>query len=217
MSSTGFIEAVSTGALDDGYTERIVYGPPRFPNSPGWDELQHYAAAWESVPCTDPSILTALATGTHVIRVTFDRAVLNNAALRNPRNYTFDPPLTAVLITPEAVANPTYVDVTLSTEMIQGQAYDLDIEVIEALNLACNADLEVTSAVALTSTTLRITFSDDIESNPAVEDPVHYEIDPALTVFAAAVVAANQVDLLVSEMLDGGAYDVEVLTIEAAP
>lgn len=49
MSSSGFIEFVSSGTLDDGYTERIIYGPPKFPNAPGWSEIQHYAAVWEFV------------------------------------------------------------------------------------------------------------------------------------------------------------------------
>lgn len=65
------------------------------------------------------NVVNSLAVDSTTVRLTFDVDVVDNAALRNPANYTFVPVLTPVAIT---VVSPTVVDVTVS-EQLDGQSY----------------------------------------------------------------------------------------------
>lgn len=86
-----------------------------------------------SPPSASPSveISSVVSTSPTTWRVTFSIPVLDNVALRAIVNYVFSPALTVVSITPEAVADPNYVDITTS-EQLDGQSYTLTIHLVEA-------------------------------------------------------------------------------------
>jgi hypothetical protein len=74
---------------------------------------------------------TFLALTNTTVKVTFSVPVLDNEALRCKEIYVADPPLEVYVVTPEAVANPTYVILTVQ-EMKQGHVFDMDVKTIEA-------------------------------------------------------------------------------------
>jgi hypothetical protein len=76
------------------------------------------------------SINTLVSTSSITWRVTFSDPALDNVALVNISNYAFSPTLNIVSITPEAVANPTYVDIVTS-EQVDSLLYTLTIHLVE--------------------------------------------------------------------------------------
>lgn len=77
-----------------------------------------------------PSIASVTRVSPTVIRITFDRAMRLNVALVTAANYVIDPSLVVLNVTPEPVAQPTYVDLTLE-EQLQGESYDIEAQRIE--------------------------------------------------------------------------------------
>lgn len=76
--------------------------------------------------------ITCLSLGAFQVKVTFSDPVLDNAALRAPENYLVTgPDLTIISVTPEPVLHPSYV-VLETSEQVDGVAYTLAIQEIEA-------------------------------------------------------------------------------------
>ena len=73
-----------------------------------------------------PIAISAVATSEFVVRVSFDRPVLDNPALRSIINYEFTPSLTVISLVPEAVSNPNFVDVTVS-EQVDSTSYVVEV------------------------------------------------------------------------------------------
>lgn len=73
-----------------------------------------------------PIAISAVATSEFVVRVSFDRPVLDNPALRSIINYAFTPSLTVISLAPEVVTNPNFVDVTVS-EQVDATSYVVEI------------------------------------------------------------------------------------------
>lgn len=65
------------------------------------------------------------------VRVNFDVPALLNAALINPANYVITPTLAVTAVSPEPVAEPTYVILT-TDEQKGGTSYNIEIQVVEA-------------------------------------------------------------------------------------
>jgi len=84
-----------------------------------------------SVPGQSPGISGVAVLSATKVRVTFDRAAVDNAALRNADNYQITPVLSVSAVVPETVANPTYVDLTID-EQTTGVSYTVALLRIEA-------------------------------------------------------------------------------------
>ena len=82
--------------------------------------------------CADATELTALmsASSNTNVRVTFSAPVFNNVALLNTGSYVFVPSIIVSTVTPEAITNPNYVDLTVSG--MSRITYGFDIKTIEA-------------------------------------------------------------------------------------
>lgn len=79
-----------------------------------------------------PGIASVVSLTPNSIRVTFSKSAVDNAALVNPDNYVITPTLGVYVVTPEAVANPGYVDLTID-EQKTGVAYQVELQRIEAI------------------------------------------------------------------------------------
>lgn len=74
-----------------------------------------------------PGILSITALGATTIRVTFQYPATLNEALSAPGNYKITPTLAVNAVTPEAVSNPTYVDLEID-EQEDGVLYQLELK-----------------------------------------------------------------------------------------
>jgi hypothetical protein len=164
--------------------------------------------------CPDAVVVSVEALDARTIRVTFAAPMIDNVALRNPNNYTFTPSLTVSEVEPEAAINPTYVDLHLATEM-RSITYNYDFLTIHAVDLDCSGDLTLT-AQEVDSTHVRITFSNAVENNGALRDPLHYSVSPMRAVSAVVVENDTQVLITLQEMLQDEPYSIEIFTMEAA-
>jgi len=74
-----------------------------------------------------PEIMLVAVLSSTSIKVTFQFAANDNAALRAPGNYLISPSLTVSAVTPEAVTNPTYVTLTVG-EQKNGESYSVTLQ-----------------------------------------------------------------------------------------
>lgn len=183
-----------------------------------------------------PTVVSVVPSSPTVLRMTFDEPMLNNTPLVDPANYTITSlangvPVAALSVVAEAVAFPTFVDIT-TTEHTDAESYQASVSGITSqgsepidpvLNVGAytgiGADPQVAAAVALNATKVRVTFNEAMDLNGAeLENPLNYTITPTAggaTVFVISVsvpagVNPSFVELVVSEMTDGAAYQVEV-------
>lgn len=109
------------------------------PAAQGFDLILLDLAAF----CTDAEVLSVVALTSTSLRVTFERPVLDNVALRLASAYTLieadengapvdggHAPI-VVSVTPQSPAPPSFVDLTTS-EMREGLVYQLSIAYLEA-------------------------------------------------------------------------------------
>lgn len=185
---------------------------------------------------TPPAITTAVPSASTTIRLTFDTGMLNNLALADPLNYAINSTGAGVAVAvnavvPEAVAEPTYVDLTV-TEMTNGEPYAAVAQVIEdpagvtidptpTAFTGLGVAPRVSSAAAVNSTKVRVTFDEPMDRNGSeLADLTNYSITPggagAVAVFINEVLFTGLnptvVDLVTSEMTDGEPYDLAVDT-----
>jgi hypothetical protein len=78
-----------------------------------------------------PEVASVVSVSSTQIRVNFVKPALDNAALRSVGSYQITPALTIYSVSPEPVAEPTYVVLTIS-EQKTFQVYDLELIRIEA-------------------------------------------------------------------------------------
>jgi hypothetical protein len=74
-----------------------------------------------------PGILSIVALSATTIRVAFQHPATLNEALSAPGNYKITPTLAVLVVTPEAVSNPTYVDLDID-EQEDGILYQLELK-----------------------------------------------------------------------------------------
>lgn len=79
-------------------------------------------------PVFDSVVVTVLSSTS--IRVTFPAPALNNSALVQPGNYVITPTLAVYSVTPEAIANPNYVDLEID-EQTTGLSYEVEVQGVE--------------------------------------------------------------------------------------
>ncbi|KKN12118.1 hypothetical protein LCGC14_1019620 [marine sediment metagenome] len=181
-----------------------------------------------------PPTITAAATASTTLRVTFSKIMQDDTDLSFPSNYVLVPitPGAAELlvnsVVPEGGGSPTFVDLTL-TEMTDGATYELTVQpaVVDLVGLPVEFPTQFTgqgqkpslvSATATTSTRIRVVFDEPMTVNAALTNPASYTVTPqaagvgAVVVISAVVVTpgSTTVDLVVSEMNDGGSYELAV-------
>jgi hypothetical protein len=181
------------------------------------------------VPVASVSVL-----GIQSLRVTFSEPMAGGLQLETPGNYTFaalgaGAALTCFSATPEAVAEPTYVDLSIS-EMTDGEAYELTVDpsIVDLQGNPTNAPAaftgsggapEISSATATTATKVRVVYDESMHTaDGEIEDPSNYTITPteagAVSVSVQSVERGTYntttVDLVCSEMTDGKGYKVTV-------
>ena len=101
--------------------------------------LGGYTITWNeegsdpAAPCEEcPAVLSITsiqALSNDTVRITFSESVVNSAPLLEPDNYIFTPSLTVLSVSPGAITDPTYVDLTVSG--LTSQIYSVDILTIE--------------------------------------------------------------------------------------
>lgn len=190
----------------------------------------------------DPQVSSAVATGEQSVRVTFSEPMKNNAALSTPANYVITPDggsvaRSVVSVTPEAVTDPTYVDLTLDGEMTIGTLnYNVSVSNVEdvagnPIDVAhddtdfdgAGSTPTVVSATSREETIdkVQVVFSEEVkqvsESNPDdALNPANYAIvgDSVVSVLSVAGIDSKKVELTVSGQVAGGSYTVTVSNVE---
>lgn len=166
------------------------------------------------------------------LRVTFTDGCLIDSELTNTANYrilvtdpttTFD--MEAVSVTPEpGVANPTYVDLEM-TDCTHGKEYTLSI-IPDRIQSGTGDFItgaggivvfdgvselpEIIFVEALSSTTVRVTFSKIMGETADILDLSHYSFAGGLSVFKVERETPNSVILTTSEQTSAGLYDLTV-------
>ena len=179
-----------------------------------------------------PPVATVTPLTSTTMRVNFSEPMTQDAELADPLNYDFTVVDGAIIAcnsaTPEAGADPTYVDLVV-TEMTDGAAYELTVDPsitdqdgssVEEVAGFTGIGLkpQIASVVAQNSTTIRVTFNEPMDPNAgALINPGNYTITPSggaapvnVNDVSAFGVAPEWVDLLTSEMTDGGSYTCDV-------
>lgn len=179
-----------------------------------------------------PPVATVTPLTSTAMRVDFSEPMSQDAELADPDNYTFAVTSGVGVLcnsaTPEAGANPTYVDLVV-TEMTNGAAYELTVEPgvtdqdgssVEEVAAFAGIGLapQLSSVVAQNSTTIRVTFDEPMDPNAGeLINVANYTITPTgggapVNVNSASALgsAPTWIDLLTSEMTDGAAYDCDV-------
>lgn len=206
------------------------------------DPFNPTSADWTAVG-TPPAVSSAMPVDSTTVRVNFSEGMSPTAALSSVGSYSFDPDLGGAVVSPvsavpEAVSQPTYVDVYLSSEMTLGVDYTLSVDdsledaagnPMDALSLTAEFTgvgvlPTVESAVLLSEgRRLRVTFSEPMRRDSALTTPSNYTFN-VLTAGAATpyidrielpdgVTYPTYVDLLISELTDGASYEVVASTV----
>ncbi len=196
------------------------------------DVLIASSAALTEIPPT----ITAAATSPTAIRVTFSKImqVVPPDNLTDPSNYVLTPitPGAAELlvnsVVPEGGGSPTFVDLT-TTEMTDGATYEITVQpaVVDLVGLSVEFPTQfagqgqkpsLVSAIATTSKRIRVVFDEPMNPNAALSNSASYTVTPQAAGVGAVVVNSVEVigpspvsvDLNVSEMKDGGSYELAV-------
>ncbi len=197
------------------------------------DVLVDSTAALTEIPPT----ITAAATSPTSVRVTFSKIMDDDADLSDPSSYTLAPitegaaPVLVNVAVPEGGGSPTFVDLTV-TEMTDGATYEVTVapgvtDTTGPPGLPVEFPTQFTgqglmpslvSATATTSKRIRVVFDEPMNPNAALSSPASYTVTPQAAGVGAVVVnsvdltgpAPLFVDLNVSEMKDGGSYELAV-------
>jgi hypothetical protein len=179
-----------------------------------------------------PPVATVTPLTSTTMRVDFSEPMTQDAELADPLNYDFTVVDGAIIVcnsaTPEAGADPTYVDLVV-TEMTEGAAYELTVDPavtdqdgssVEEVAGFTGIGLkpQIASVVAQNSTTVRVTFNEPMDPNAGeLINAANYTITPGggaapvnVNSVSAFGPAPEWVDLLTSEMTEGGSYTCDV-------
>jgi len=165
------------------------------------------------------------------LRVNFNEAAIDNAELRDISNYniivtspSIDYDFEVLAVTPEAVTNPTYVDLMV-TDCTHGGDYQLVITPDKIQNVSTaymesgyNTKLftgvselpDVLTAHAVSSTSVRVTFSKTMAVNDEYLDPSNYSFTGGLVVKSVEAESESVVLLTTTEQEIGQIYDLTV-------
>jgi len=175
-----------------------------------------------------PRVVSAVALTSTTIRVVFD-SEMNQSDVEDHTNYSFTG---SVALTPtnavRTQADPTLVTVTVN-EMTDSASYQVEVDsavegsdgtVIDPNNRTASfsgigVQPQVSSAVALDSTTVRITFNEAMKNDAALTNTANYAIAGPTSPSNVSVnrVSPTIVDLTLTELLQGGSYTVTVSNV----
>lgn len=191
----------------------------------------------------DPRVASAVALSQTQVRVVFDEAMQNDAALANPVNYTLTPAggsvaRTASLASPQPGGFPTFVDVFLDGEMTDGVA-NYTVEVNNVADVGGNPiDVVFNDAiydgigiqpragnargVAPAFTEVELSYNEAVKQVNAGNgddalNPANYAIVGTSVVTVNSVNAgptANTVELVITGMVDLGVYTLTISNVE---
>jgi len=175
---------------------------------------------WSFYGIPHPGPLIDYVTPSHLgLRVVFVRAVYNNATLRNPANWSISyigagtavtPSVTTV--NPESDTAPTYVDL-VCTDLTAGEDYQLSVPtgvIQDSLQLAffttglsanyvgVSTQPDIESLTAPSNTSIRVTFTKEMDQTSEYLDSDSYVFDNDLDVLSVSVASAEAVLLSTS-------------------
>lgn len=197
-------------------------------NGYGLAELQSTGLGQPSIGV---GVASAVALSSTKIRVTFDTQMLDDSALVDLDNYTITPTGLGVSIykismEAETVTYPYYVDITVS-EMTNGQNYEVEVETgitgptdrygghVDALKYSetfsgVGIDPEIKYIEALSSTSVKVVFTEAMEDNTQIRDVTNYSFDNGLSVLEVTSVLTDSVFLKTSEQTSGLLYTLTI-------
>ena len=216
------VHVAVTGEMTEGvsnYTVTVsgVRNKDSDPIDPAYD-----TAAFDGVSTygSSPGVLTVVALDERHVKVTFEAAAVNNAALLWAGSYEITSleapsPLPVYTVIPEAVTNPTYVTLT-TDEQLDHADY--------TLNLIRVNDIGVALVESTDSTHLKVTFTDPATDNVALRWTGTYDVacvDPPGTLAVSEVVpeavpSPTYVILTTDEQLDGHEYELYLIRLKRA-
>ncbi len=180
---------------------------------------------------TTVAVISAAPISATKIRITFDRAMLNDSKLRSVANYDFPPtgptgaPLTVLSVVPEGVTEPSYVDVT-TTEMTDGEGYTAQVQETtgptdpEGVPIGVGAgsiaytgvgvDPTIDSVAATGVNGVEVKFSEAMDDNVAIRDAARYTFDNGLNVLSVSDVDNDTVTLVTDDQIPGLLYTLTV-------
>ena len=164
-------------------------------------------------------------------RITFGRGMLDNGALRSKYSYSLVPKfptavaLSIVSVTPEAVTNPTYVNIE-TTEMTDGETYIATVNAISGptdpigigVDPANNSveyfgigiDPVIESVTSITANLVEVKFSVQMLDNSAIRDATRYSFNNGLNVLSVVSVVGDTVTLATDDQIPGLLYALTV-------
>lgn len=173
----------------------------------------------------------ASAVGSYLgLRVTYDEAMTDNDALRDPSNYSISQVAASgvnsaevLSVTPEDVVNPTYVDLDCS-DVTDGSVYKVTIVsgvMRTAMNVLVIAGLDVNfvgvselpsvqSIKAISLYEMEVVFTKEISPTSDVEDESRYSFDNGLQVRSVTIIAPGIVRLSTSRQTPSELYTLTV-------
>lgn len=162
------------------------------------------------------------------LRVNFNTAMTNDAALSNPRNYTItvQTPSSSscgvISVTPEAVANPTYVDLDTS-DVTHGSEYILTItpdqltdtggDYLGGGNTVTYSGVslmpEISSVTTLSNALIEVQFNKAMSLSD-ISDVNTYSFDKGLGIISVTVISASVVRLKTTSQTPSELYTLTV-------
>lgn len=169
---------------------------------------------------TIPTITSVSTVSINKLRVVFNEAVLNNAALTTPSNYTFSGGVTASLV---VRINATTIDITTST-LSYSTLYTLTVTnvsdaqgnyVPSPVSFTTRKGPWVSSATATTTLTVDVFFDTPMENNAALLTPTNYTFNGSKTAHLVVRISSTQVRVtLHTTMSSGFLYTVTVANVQ---
>lgn len=196
---------------------------------------------WTAVG-TPPEVASAVALTSTSARLTFNEAMLSDAALIDVANYVLTPDIggvsaTVISVVPEAVTNPTYVDLFFAAELTDGIDYTatVGVGVADAVGNTLNPLSTTTSFTGVgiqpelgslelfdNGRRVRFHFSEPMLRSAALEAPANYGFSVltpgASDIYVESVVVPDTptnpsyVDVFCSEQTIGADYEATVST-----
>lgn len=179
-------------------------------------------------------VASAEAISTSKIRITFDRGMKNDAALKAVGNYLITPqsPGAASLylsgVTPENKPQPTFVEIETS-EMTNGAVYLAEVSPIGPtdpegvpVDAGNNSDSlagigdspTVKQVIPISKNRVDVIFTENMKDNLDIRDPDNYEFDNGLLVLQVLDMEADTVKLVTSDQQEGLLYTLEVKEVK---
>jgi hypothetical protein len=180
------------------------------------------------IAVTAPELSSAVAQDGYTIRLVFSQDMEDNADLNNIASYV----IAGLTVGTVTVVNPKTIDISVS-KMLDAAPYTVTVSAglvdttgfsMDSAHRAANFTgigilPRVFSAAATSATNVRVTFDSDMENNADFISTTKYTItgDTVLTKSLVTPVGAGplytSVDITVSEMKEGGSYQVQVSTV----